>query len=51
MAGAEGSQYGPIGRTDGGEDCVGLSRYLASPGFSGYAAGKIAEINGGQLMP
>jgi 3-oxoacyl-[acyl-carrier protein] reductase len=41
----------PQGRAGTAEECVGAFLFLASEALSGYVAGQIIEVNGGQLMP
>jgi 3-oxoacyl-[acyl-carrier protein] reductase len=41
----------PAGRAGLAEDCVGAYLFLASAALSGYVAGQVIEVNGGQLMP
>ncbi|MFM2356840.1 MAG: hypothetical protein RLZZ528_2576 [Pseudomonadota bacterium] len=41
----------PAGRLGTPEDCVGAFLFLASRSLSGYIAGQVIEVNGGQLMP
>ena len=41
----------PAGRLGTPEDCVGAFLFLASKLLSGYIAGQVIEVNGGQLMP
>ena len=41
----------PAGRLGTPEDCVGAFLFLASKSLSGYIAGQVIEVNGGQLMP
>jgi 3-oxoacyl-[acyl-carrier protein] reductase len=41
----------PQGRAGTPEECVGAYLFLASETLSGYVAGQVIEVNGGQLMP
>ena len=41
----------PQGRAGTADDCIGAYLFLSSELLSGYIAGQVIEVNGGQLMP
>ncbi len=41
----------PLGRLGTAEDCAGAFLFLATDALSGYIAGQVIEVNGGQIMP